>query len=287
MASPTYAAPISIDGPPPAAPALTLVGASRIVPTTDDKWINGAALWPYPTDLPDVYDACLAPSSSGATKIAGTPTSEDLFGSFAVLEGVTCTTRGIGNPEDWKNRVKRVLEAREHWGIEHEFWAGSLKPDNPHLAQSSATLLNSGTSVSMKNALALLEQEIAEKGGDGIIHLRPTLFSTIEYEAPGLLEVSGGVARTKLGTPVVPGVGYPGTSPAAVAATSTVEWAYVTGRIEMRRSEIFGLPESMAEATDRSVNTTTFRAERYVLVTWDRRIHAAVKVDRTFTGLTS
>lgn len=290
MASPAYAVTVSIDGPPPSAPALTLIGASRVVPETGDRWINGASIWPYSHDLPDVFDPCQDSRSSGHAKAAGTPVSPEVFGSFTVLQGITCTTSAFGNPAEWQARAQRQLEAREHWGIEHEFWTGALKPDNPHLAQPGAgtlatDILNGGVATNVPNALALLEQAIADKGGDGVIHMRPAVFSAVSEDA--VLSVSGGVAKTQLGTPVVPGVGYAGSSPAGVAATALVEWAYATGRVEVRRSEVFVVPGSMAEATDRSQNLTTFRAERYVLITWDQRIHAAVQINRSFTTFTS
>ena len=84
MPSPNIGLPISIDGPPPSPPGLTLVGAARNVPPDGDRWINGAAIWPYPRDLPDVFDACQPSSSAGHTKDAGTPSVEELFGSFNV-----------------------------------------------------------------------------------------------------------------------------------------------------------------------------------------------------------
>lgn len=283
--APAYGLAVSIDEPPPAAPALTLVGASRVINPTDDKWIGGVAARSYGNDLPDTYDACQSPSSAGHAKAAGTPTEGyDTFGSFAVVLGVTCTTRGMARDfEDWKSRAGLLLEAREHWAIEREFWTGALKPDNPHLAQPSATMVQVAT-MGARHGVAALEQAIADAGGDGMIHLRPGVFSLLDHTD---LSVAGGVAKTQLGTPVVPGVGYAGTSPAQAALATTVEWAYATGRVQVRRSEVFINPATMAEATDRGVNTTTFRAERYVLISWDRRIHAAAKIDRAFTGFAS
>lgn len=293
MANPTYGPPVSIDGPVPSPPALTLCNAARYVETTDDRWINGAAVWPYPRDLPDVFDPCQPSSSAGHNKDAGTPSSEELFGSFNILEGITCTTRSVRNPAEWQRRVLLALEAYEHWAIEREFWTGALKPDNPHLAQTGTAPLdtkiqNSSNATSVKNAVALLEQAIADRGGNGVIHMRPAVFSQMTQDgAGGILTVQNGVAKTFLGTPVVPGVGYTGSAPDGTVQSGTVEWAYATGPIEIRRTEPFIVPGSISEATDRRQNVTTFRAERYVLVTWDQRIHAAAKIDRAFTTFTS
>lgn len=290
MAAPLYGVPVSIDGPPPSPPALTLLGVARNATTTDDRWINGAATWRYPSDLPDVYDPCQASSSAGHAKDAGTPTDENLFGAYGVLEGITCTSRsGIAvNSPEWMRRVELLLEARQHWAIENEFWSGALMPTNPHLAQTSGTTtLNSGAATSVKNAICLLEQHIADRGGDGVMHMRPAVFTQASLESGTAIQVDRGVARTQLGTPIVPGVGYAGSAPDGTAPATTVEWAYATGPIEARKSEIVVLPGQVSQATDRAQNTTTFRAERYVLITWAQRIHAAVKIDRSFTTFTS
>jgi hypothetical protein len=283
----TYGPPIVIDGPQPSPPALTLVGAARAVPVTGDRWINGAAIWPYPRDLPDVFDPCQSASSAGHSKDAGTPATEETYASFNVLEGITCTTRSVRDPGEWQRRVTVALEAYEHWAIEREFWSGALRPDNPHLAQAAGTnTLNAGTAVSVRDGVARLEQEIADKGGNGFIHMRPTIYSLVSAWDTVESDLARGVAKTQLGTIVVPGVGYVGSKPDGTAPTNTVEWLYATGPVEVRKSEVQILPDTMSAATDRQHNVTTFRAERYVLITWDQRIHAAVQVDRTITPVT-
>lgn len=299
MPSPEYGLPVSIDGIAPSPPALTLAGAARSIPPEGDRWISGVGIWPYPRDLPDVFDPCQPSSSAGHTKDAGTPTQEERFGAYNVLEGITCTTRSFGSNQvgEWQRRAQVALNAYQHWAIEREFWTGALKPDNPHLAQTQNTIpggnpalpttsLNGGNATSIKNAIALLEQQIADKGGNGVIHLRPAVFSQFA-EQEGAVSITNGVARTKLGTILVPGVGYVGSAPDGTLPATTVEWAYATGPVEIRKSEVKVLPETVSQATDRRQNTTTFRAELYALVTWDQRIHVAVKIDRSFTTFTS
>jgi hypothetical protein len=236
-----------------------------------------------------VFDPCQSASSAGHGKDAGTPTGEEIFGAFQVLEGITCTTRSThADPAEWQRRAKVALDAYQHWAIEREYWAGNLLPANPHLAQTTGlTFDNSVTATSVKNAVALLEQSIADKGGNGVIHMRPAVFSQYWHEAPQAMFIQNGVARTALGNQVVPGVGYPGTNKDGTAPSGTVEWAYATGPVEYRMSDVELLPPTIREATDRAQNLTTFRAERYVLVTWDQRIHAVVKIDRAFTTFTS
>lgn len=292
--APNYGPPVNIDGPAPSPPALTLVGAARDVTPPGDRWINGAAIWPYPRDLPDVFDPCQPSSSAGHSKDPGTATAEELFGAYNVLEGISCTTRSTHfNPAEWQRRAGVALEAYKHWAIEREFAVGALKPDNPHLGQvgsgSLATVtLNGGAATSVKNGIALLEQQIANLGGNGVIHIQPSVFSQLSQEGGGsLLEVKNGQAKTYLGTPVVPGVGYTGSAPDGTVQAGTVTWGYATGQVELMMSPVSILPDSITQATDRMQNFTTFRAECYVLVPWDQRIHAAVKIDRAFTTFTS
>lgn len=283
----TYGMPVSIDGPPPSPPALTLANAARIVTDGDDRWINGAGVWGWPVDLPDSWDPCQATSSAGHSKDAGTPTTSTDYGAFAITQGITCTTASFRDPDEWIDRVRLSLEAREDWRLGYEFWTGSLQSANPHLTGPTLTHLNADAATSVLNAVALLEQQIADKGGDGVIHMRPAPFTQLSLGYGGAIQVKNGVAYTQLGTKIVPSVGYPGLGPDNASIATTVEWAYATGPIELRRSEVVIVPGSMSEATNRAINLTTFRAERYVLLTWDQRIHAACKIDRSFTTFTS
>lgn len=278
---------VSIDGPAPRPPALTLANAATIVADGDDRWINGASTWDWPIDLPDAWDPCQASSSSGHSKDAGTHTGSTDWASFTILQGITCTTASFKDPAEWQARARTSLEAREDWRLGYEFWTGALQSENAHLTGTGVVSVNAGAATSVLNAVALLEQAIADKGGDGVIHMRPGPFTQLSLGYGGAVTVKSGVAYTQLGTPIVPSVGYPGLGPANASIATTVEWAYATGPINLRRSEVTIVPGSMSEATNRSINLTTFRAERYVLLTWDQRIHAAAKIDRSFTTFTS
>ena len=52
---------------------------------------------------------------------------------------------------------------------------------------------------------------------------------------------------------------------------------YATGPVEVRLGEVAVM--DIKEVLDRSNNDVTFRAERYVLVTWDTQLQAAILVD--------
>ena len=80
------------------------------------------------------------------------------------------------------------------------------------------------------------------------------------------------------GTRVVSGGGYEGATPSGGgAAAAGQSWAFATGPVEVRHSEVAVL--DIAEVLDRSNNDVTFRAERYVLATWDTQLQAAVLID--------
>lgn len=282
-----YGLGVSIDAPAPSPPALTLANAARIINDSTDRWINGATIWNWPIDLPAGFDPCATGSSYAHTKPAGTPTTTTDFGAYAIVQGITCNTQSFYDPDEWMNRVRTSLEAREDWFLGREFETGTLQPLNPHLNGPTLTTLNGGSATSVLNGVALLEQEIAAKGGDGIIHMTTAAFTQLSLGYGGAIQVRQGVAYTQLGTKVVPSVGYLGSGPSGAAPTGTLQWMYATGPIDLRRSEVTMVPGSMREATNRAINLTTFRAERYVLLTWDQRIHAVVKIDRAFNGIVS
>jgi hypothetical protein len=52
---------------------------------------------------------------------------------------------------------------------------------------------------------------------------------------------------------------------------------FATGPVEIRLGP--GIITDLVETLDRSDNTVTFRAERYVLATWDTALQVAVLVD--------
>jgi hypothetical protein len=89
----------------------------------------------------------------------------------------------------------------------------------------------------------------------------------------GGLQVDGNrlVTLTR-GTIVVSGSGYDGTGPsgdpnATPAANHT--WAFASGLVHLRMSDIEVTPETMGEALDRTNNTVTYRAMRYAAPIFD------------------
>lgn len=280
-----------IDGPLPLAPQYGLLQAARsesvrIVPDQDDRgierWGNGVELYPYPPDEAHVFDSCGVYGSTPTTKEFGTSMDFPQFDAMTVYLAETCTSYRVWNQDAFRARAVAAMGAVEGAAVEREFMNGDIFAGSPHLADGQGTFPNLDASTSPMNGLALLELEIADSGRRGVIHVSPGLATALA--AALLVSDVGGVLRTINGTVVVPGYGYGDSHPAGHAtASGSEEWAYATGPIDVRRSETFTIPETVAEALDRNgetPNSITYRVERLYLVTWDTVVQSAVLIDR-------
>ena len=79
------------------------------------------------------------------------------------------------------------------------------------------------------------------------------------------------------GTPIVSGGGYIGAAANSQAPAAGQDWMFASGPVEVRLSPM--VITNLKESLDRSDNTITFRAERWVLVSWDTALQSAVLVD--------
>lgn len=192
-------------------------------------------------------------------------------------------------------RIKRQLEGVTQKALEHELWDGDIRiaetHDNKALI-SGATVLDSGTALSAKRALALLEHTIAttSHGGEqGIIHMT--------RDAASILSSSSNMIRhgkdskyleTFGGTPVIVGSGYTGQGPVSVTSgaedpTAINKWMYATGTVKVYLGNIDVVNDNLAQAFDVSGNANDMRlkAIRPAAVYFDTSIHLAVRVDLT------
>lgn len=285
-----------IDGPPPLPPVYGLVQAAeapasgvRLVTDLDaeqvERWLAGVEVYPYPVDVGDTFNQC-APGSEAVPKGKGTRPPRPEFAPITVYLPETCTTRGVWDQAEFRARAMMALAAIEGAVVAHEFLTGERMKLQPFLSDGTGTFPNGDTPTSVANGIALLEAEIAKSRKQGLIHASPQV-TTIARERFAV-DDRGGVIRTINGVVVIPDFGYVnGASPPGhTAATGTQEWIYATGPIDLRRSQPFLVPDNAAQATDRTLNDTTYRAERYYLVDWDTVVHAAVLVDRCLTTCT-
>lgn len=294
-----------IDGPVPLPPKRGLLQAAaktetvRIIPDVDpsgiDRWINGVEVYPYPIDQATVWDACSAGSDRDIGKAFGTTAHTPQFSAMTVYLPETCTAYKVWDQAAFKARAVAAMSAVEGRAIEHEFLTGNDIPLNPHLSDGNGTFPWGNVATTVPNGVALLENEIAASGKAGVLHVSPAVAIAGARDWLWNMDETDGVIRTLNGTVVVAGTGYvPGAAPLGhPAATAGQEWIYATGPVDIRRSEIFTIPDNVSEALDRGVsggagtgrpNSITYRAERYYLVDWDTAVQSAVLVDRCATG---
>lgn len=273
-----------IEGPLPSPPRYTLLNETRVPATPDDRWINGTSTWPYAAQSMGLWDPCELSGSSGGVKSPGAPGARSDQGSFAQWLAETCTMASIAaDPVAYRERASRMFSAWEAFGVEQEFWHGTLIPDNPHLTDANAVLI-AAPSTSPTNGLALLEKAIAATKQQGMIHCTPAMLVAWTAALGGVFREENGKLLSPNGNIVVPGFGYDGTGPGgATTASGTKEYAWATGPVEVRRSDIVMLPDDVAQALDRKQNSITYYAERYYNIVWNRNVQSAVFIDRCQT----
>lgn len=280
MSETTLGPTVRLSGPAPSPPRYSLLAAATIIPDPDLHYLAGAQIWPYPDARSgNTHNPC----ASGTNRVKsdqqtlGIPT----FASFTAYITLECTARALSTDYDiYAARAVAALEAAESFLVEREISRGLQLPLNPHFADATVNILLSGAATGKVAALAALEQSAARTGVAHWVHVDPataTVFASevlVEREAPDLRVVG-------TGSRVIVGTGYVSSQPSGGAAPSaTTSWAYATGPIEIRRSEIFVNPGSVREAMDRGQNDITLRAERYYLAYWDDVLHDAVLVNR-------
>ena len=275
-----YGPPVRLDGPLPQKRSFTLLDVATIVPELDEHWLNGARILPYPGDTGHVHDPCA--TGSPATKNAGTLPESPHFGAFTGYLPVTCTSFSVGADAAWfKARAFAAFAAIESTIAERVFATGEgLDALQPHLTDSNLTQLNAGAATGAMLALEDLDDAIAATGRAGVIHATPSVVDA--WDSGGGLERRGNLRVTANDTPVVSGAGYLGFFPDGGSAPSSRRaWAFATGPVQARRTDIFITPDNYAQALDRAVNSVEFFAERSMLIDWDAVLQAGVLVDRS------
>lgn len=279
MSVTTLGPPVRVDGPYPQPPRFRLVDVATVVPEAEDYWMSGAQVQAYPPDLPHTWNPC-TPSDSTGSKEEGGLIPAPLFGAFTAYLAETCTSRGIVSEEQFTARALAAFGAVESYAVELEFSQGLALPTNPFLADANATVLNGGNPTGIIAGFALLEEAIGATGKAGVIHATPG--AATAARAARVVSMDGVYLRTVLGTPVAVGDGYIGAQPDGEAAAGLAEsWAFATGPVQIRRSDIFINPPLLAEALDREINQVTYRAERYYLADWDTALQSAILLDWT------
>ncbi len=126
-----------------------------------------------------------------------------------LVYGVWACSPVSASPERAAELATAHLLAREEARVEQALWTGDLG-NKPNLV-AEVTAAGAGATVTgsdIKAAVAELEYALGRRYGSlGVMHAPRNIASRMLTE--GIAEVSGGRIRTKLGTPVVAGAGYP------------------------------------------------------------------------------
>lgn len=269
------------------------VVAKPTSPVAEDQWVRGfSQLWETRPnygrnwDATDTTSAVLFSNASAPLFTEHKPffiETEDYRSTFSL------------NGEDRFARVIRQLEGISQHACEVEFWDGAIALGqtlpNPYLTRASgATILNSGTALSARRALALIEHEIGQMspaGEQGVIHVTRDVAALLASNSNMLFhDKDKEHLQTLGGTPVVVGSGYSGNGPigaTGATATATNKWIYATGTVRVYLGEPDVVNDSLAQGYDVSGNANDMRikATRAASVYFDSSIYLAVRVDLT------
>jgi hypothetical protein len=259
----------------------------------EDKWVRGFAQeWETTPEAVTNYDATDTTSASIAT---ATPIYYDEIDPFFIEVDETLSTFSFSSI-DRIARITRQLEGVTQKAIEAELWDGAIRIGETHnnkaLTDPAATILNSGTALSAKRALALLEHTIATTspaGEQGVIHMTRDVAALLASNSQMLFHEKGMEhLQTLTGTPVIVGSGYSGAGPTDAAGSTetpsdTNKWMYATGKVRVFLGNPDVVNDSVAQgyAVSGNQNDVRLKAIRPAAVYFDTSIHLSVRVDLT------
>jgi hypothetical protein len=258
----------------------------------EDMWIRGFSQ-EWETTATSLKNWDDTDTTSSTLIVDGVINYHDRIKPFFIEIDETLSTLGFLGV-DRIERLKRQMEGATQHAMEHELWNGTVREGESHenrsLTSSSATILNSGTALSARRALALLEHSIgiaSHFGEQGVIHVTRDVASLLSSNSNMLFHEKGKAhLQTFGGTPVIVGSGYSGNGPdgaTGAAASATNKWIYATGTVRTYVGGIDVVNDTLAQAYDVSGNANDMRikAIRPAAVYFDTSIHLAVRVDLT------
>lgn len=236
-------------------------------------------------------DSCTLPLETTTVCTTGTGALKQATGeivsrgadSFAVYTWIPCGLAGIGETE-LKRRTLAAHNNNAQYVVERTFWTGGSFSTSQHLAedvpisevvggstvnlQTAASVLVTGA-VDVVEGIGRLEQAMADcYGGTPLIHVPRGV--TAHLGTNHLLsEKTGKNLTTRNGSIVVPGPGYPGTSPAGVTPVAGTTWLYATGSVKMWQSEPIWMARDARELLYRPTNDTVLILEQRFTLAWD------------------
>ena len=187
---------------------------------------------------------------------------------FAVYGSYNCGPIGRPLPKAEEMATAQLL-AREEAQVEAQVW-GRLA--------AAAHDVNPGGALDPVEALAALEDWLGGVYGSlGTIHgSRGAATILSKFVMP-----SGSRLLTKIGTPVIAGGGYPGTSPAGAPAAAGETWVLASPALFGYRGQVFNSSSRKGDLLDRGTNDLYAIAARNYVVGFDPCGVAAVRLNKT------
>ena len=263
--------------------------------SNEDQWVRGfSQYWDSGIYSAKNWDDTDTTSYTLATN--ATPTRYlEVNPFFIEVEDYRSTLGLLG--VDHIERIKLQADCITQKALEKELWDGAIRLGESHsnraLVDPAATILNSGTALSARRALALLEQTIGETsacGIQGVIHMTRDVAALVASSSLIYPSAGSGDAflRTVGGTPVVIGSGYSGAGPTDAAGdtetpTAINKWMYATGDVRVVLGDVDVVTDTLAQGYDVSGNQNNMRlkAIRPVAVYFDSSVHLSVRIDLT------
>ena len=278
-------APMVVDGASRLALSYGLFSVLTPRPEGDGRWQNGITWEPLSCGPASGVGAfCPTDENGDPIEQVGLPKGfndnpdETEASPFTVIASYNCSPVGR-SIEEGERRARAILAAREEAMVERTLWTGELG-NTPNLQDEATDITPGGAAVDPVQAIGLLEEANGQNyGSQGVIHL--TRAGAIAGIGAYVLFRDGARLVTGLGTPVIAGAGYPGTSPAGVAADPGESWGYVTPALIGYRSEVFTPSNRQGDLLDRGVNQLMAMAERSYVLGWDPCGVSAVNLTTT------
>lgn len=258
----------------------------------EDQWIRGFSQ-EWETELYSASNWDDTDSTNEDVVTAGAPNRYTVIKPWFIEAEEQISTMGF-NGIDRIERIKRQLEGVTQHAMELELWDGAIRlgesHDNRALVSAGVTTLNSGSALSPRRALALLEHHIglmSDGGEQGIIHMTRDVAALLASNSNMLFhEVGKEHLQTLGGTPVIVGSGYSGNGPtgaSGASASDTNKWIFATGTVKTYLGDIDVVNDNLAQAYDVSGNQNDMKlkAIRPAAAYFDTSIHLAVRVDLT------
>lgn len=260
MTGPARLAPLApVDAPAAKAPTAGLISLASAGSSPGARWQGGYA---YRPEIPASSAKAQSTTTAEEGTNFGTGLPSESVATIPVLLRIDDSVSTFDFAvEHYQDRAKRIAEAYASQLLEHELWTGELaRADslpNRYLSNVSAIVVTGGDGVNLpspQQGVALLMKALGDAGiGDGMIHAS---------RADGIRLPDGWTTEFTLaqfGFVVVVGSGYPGTGPAGTGEN----WIYATGSVSVWLDDIDVVPDTYAEAVDRSANKATYYAQRF------------------------